>query len=90
MKHLSYQEANQYPTPFFLFDENHLLNQVSLIKQAFQYYWDNGLIAYSVKTNSLPYLAKVMNQCGVAAEVVSEDEFDMVSKIGIWGGQYCM
>lgn len=87
MKHLSYQEANQFPTPFFLFDENHLLNQVSLIKHAFDEYWNNGLIAYSVKTNSLPYLAKVMNQCHVAAEVVSEDEFDMVSKIGIWGGK---
>lgn len=87
MKHLSYQEANQFPTPFFLFDEKHLLNQVSLIKQALKDYWDNGLIAYSVKTNSLPYLAKVMNQCHVAAEVVSEDEFDMVSKIGIWGGK---
>lgn len=84
MKHLSYHEANQYPTPFPLFDERHLLNQISLIKQAFEDYWNNGLIAYSVKNNSLPYLAKVMNQIHVAAEVVSEDEFDMVSKVGIW------
>lgn len=87
MRHLSYQEANKFPTPFFLFDESHLLNQIALIKQAFKNFWDNGLIAYSVKTNSLPYLAKVMNQSHVAAEVVSEDEFDMVSNIGIWGGK---
>ena len=58
MEYLSYQEADKYPTPFFLFDEAHLLEQVGIIRQAFEKYWPNGLIAYSVKTNSLPYLAK--------------------------------
>lgn len=85
MKHFTFDEASRFPTPYFLFDEDHLLNSLSLIRQAFANYWANGLIAYSVKTNSLPYLAKVMSQNGVAAEVVSEDEFDMVSNIAAWG-----
>ena len=87
MQHLSYQEVKKYPTPFFLFDEDHLTNLVSLIKQAFEQYWHNGLIAYSVKTNSLPYLAKVLSYQDVAAEVVSEDEFDFINKIEKWGGK---
>ena len=60
MQYLSYQEAKAFSTPFFLLDENHLANQVDLIHKAFEKYWVNGLVAYSVKTNSLPYLAKVL------------------------------
>lgn len=87
MQYLSYQEVKKFPTPFFLFDVDHLTNQVSLINQAFDKYWNNGLIAYSVKTNSLPYLAKVLCHQQVAAEVVSEDEFDFINKVEIWGGK---
>lgn len=86
MQYLSYQEAKTLHTPFFLFDENHLACQVSLIHKAFERYWSNGLVAYSVKTNSLPYLAKVLRKCGVAAEVVSEDEYDLVNKVTQFGG----
>lgn len=86
MQYLSYQEAKALHTPFFLFDENHLTGQVTLIHKAFEKYWGNGLVAYSVKTNSLPYLAKVLHKCGVAAEVVSEDEYDLVNKVTQFGG----
>lgn len=87
MQYLSYQEAKALHTPFFLFDENHLAAQVTLIHKAFEKYWSNGLVAYSVKTNSLPYLAKVLHKCGVAAEVVSEDEYDLVNKVTQFGGE---
>ena len=40
---------------------------------------------HSFKTNSLPYLANVLQKQGVAAEVVSEDEFDVVGKIDFGG-----
>lgn len=90
MEFLSYQEVAKLQTPFFLFDEKHLEEQISLINNAFEGYWNNGLIAYSFKTNSLPYLAKVLQKQGVAAEVVSEDEFDVVKQIAFWGGQDCM
>lgn len=85
MQYLSYQEAKAFSTPFFLLDENHLANQVDLIHKAFEKYWVNGLVAYSVKTNSLPYLAKVLYNEGVAAEVVSEDEFDFINKVAQFG-----
>lgn len=86
MQYLSYQEAKAFSTPFFLLDENHLANQVDLIYEAFDKYWGNGLVAYSVKTNSLPYLAKVLHQQGVAAEVVSEDEYDFINKVTLFDG----
>lgn len=89
MQYLSYKEAKDFPTPFFLFDENHLECQVCQIKWAFEKYWNNGLIAYSVKTNSLPYLAKKLCKLKVAAEVVSEDEFDFVNKVGYGGDIVC-
>ena len=73
--------------PFFLFDEKHIAKQVMIIKAAFDKYWKNASIAYSVKTNSLPYLAKFLCKQGISAEVVSEDEFDLVSKIGFGGGK---
>lgn len=87
MEHLSYQAAAKLQTPFFLFDEKHLEEQISLINNALKSYWNNGLIAYSFKTNSLPYLAKVFQKQGVAVEVVSEDEFDVVKQIAFWGGK---
>lgn len=90
MEHLSYQAAAKLQTPFFLFDEKHLEEQISLINNALKSYWNNGLIAYSFKTNSLPYLAKVFQKQGVAVEVVSEDEFDVVKQIAFWGGQDSM
>ena len=62
MQYLSYQEAKAFSTPFFLLDENHLANQVDLIHKAFEKYWVNGLVAYSVKTNSLPWLISYMNK----------------------------
>lgn len=85
MRHFTYQEAIKFPTPFFLFDVNHLAIQVAKIKNAFKMYWENGMIAYSVKTNSLPFLAEALLEMGVGAEVVSEDEFNLVSQLNFKG-----
>lgn len=85
MQNLEYKEASKLQTPFFLFDVNHLANQVCLIKKAFDKYWSNSLLAYSVKTNSLPFLSNVLLNLNVAAEVVSEDEFNLVNRIGFNG-----
>lgn len=85
MRYLTYQEARELSTPFYLFDVNHLANQVHIIKKAFQDNWPNKIIAYSVKTNSLPFLAKTLLKLNVAAEVVSEDEFNLVNKLHYYG-----
>ncbi|HIZ92036.1 MAG TPA: diaminopimelate decarboxylase, partial [Candidatus Bacteroides merdavium] len=85
MQNIEYKNATELNTPFFLFDVDHLTDQVRLIKKAFERYWNNALIAYSVKTNSLPFLSKVLLNQNIAAEVVSEDEFNLVNKVGFYG-----
>ena len=56
---------------------------IEALNNAIAAYWRNTTVGYSVKTNSLPYLATRYNDCGFYAECVSEDEFNMVSLCGI-------
>lgn len=69
-------------TPYFVLDRRVMTDEVDNCKRAIATHWPNTIIAYSVKTNSLPYLAKMLNEQGVNAEVVSEDEYEMVSLCG--------
>lgn len=69
-------------TPYYILDRKILTDEVEKLKKAIETHWPNTIIAYSVKTNSLPYLAKMLNELNVYAEVVSEDEYDMVGLCG--------
>lgn len=73
---------NDVTTPFFLFDTRKLVEELSNLHKASNKYWPNTITAYSVKTNSLPYLASFLRGKGIYAEVVSQDEFEMVSLCG--------
>lgn len=73
---------NGIPTPFFLFDTQLMMMELSKLKKASAEYWPNTITAYSVKTNNLPYLASFLCKEGVFAEVVSQDEYEMVSHCG--------
>lgn len=69
-------------TPFFLFDVRKQEAELDLLKSALATHWPGYRIAYSVKTNSLPALARFFCERGVDAEVVSEDEYRMVRAAG--------
>lgn len=69
-------------TPYFILDRKVMIDEVNSLNREASKYWPNTIVAYSVKTNSLPYLAKMLNEMGVYAEVVSEDEYDMVGLCG--------
>lgn len=69
-------------TPFFVLDQRIITEEVDKLKKAISTHWSNTIIAYSVKTNSLPYLSKMLNELGVYAEVVSQDEYEMVNLCG--------
>ncbi len=73
---------NSIPTPFFLFDTQLIMKELSKLKKASEEYWPDTIVAYSVKTNNLPYLASFLSKEGVYAEVVSQDEYEMVSLCG--------
>ena len=69
-------------TPYFLISEEKLNANVNAFKTALENLWPNSILAYSVKTNSLPWLLKYLNKQGIMTEVVSDEEFHLASKCG--------
>lgn len=74
MKHLQ--------TPFFRMKEEALLYDISLLKEALSQNWGSYIMGYSVKTNSLPWLLNYLKDQGFYAEVVSDTEYDLVTRLG--------
>lgn len=73
---------NQPATPFFRIREKDLLYDISLLREALSCNWGNFIMGYSVKTNSLPWLLNYLKNQGFYAEVVSEAEYDLASRLG--------
>lgn len=69
-------------TPYFLIDEYKIKENINSFKCALEKYWKNSSIAYSVKTNSLPWILKYMLNNNILAEVVSDEEFLLAKKCG--------
>lgn len=74
--------VNDLKTPFFLLKENLLEENIGGFRKALDELWPNSDIAYSVKTNALPYLLKWMDKNGVLAEVVSDEEYELAELCG--------
>ena len=64
-------------TPYFVLNEIELLSNINQFKEALKLHWPNSQIAYSIKTNSLPWLLKYMHQQEIFAEVVSDHEYQL-------------
>ncbi len=74
-------------TPYYVIHKNDLKTNIDLFKKALESNWgSNSILAYSVKTNSLPWILKFMHSNGCFAEIVSPDEYDLVEKIGFGRG----
>lgn len=69
-------------TPFFLIDENKLKKNIDDFENALKEIWPNSQLAYSVKTNSLPWLLEYLKDKNVFAEVVSDEELDLAKLCG--------
>ena len=69
-------------TPFFLINKKELDDNILNIKSALKKIWPNSSIAYSVKTNSLPWLLKYLKRQNVMAEVVSDEEYEIAIMCG--------
>lgn len=68
--------------PCFIIDENELRQNISGMHKALKKYWNNYIIGYSCKTNSLPWVLKFVKDSGCYAEVVSDYEYNLAKKIG--------
>lgn len=69
-------------TPCFICDERELVSSIQGFKSALERRFLYAIVGYSVKTNSLPYLLKVMSKEGCYAEVVSYHEYRTALKCG--------
>ncbi|UGB29485.1 diaminopimelate decarboxylase [Metabacillus sp. B2-18] len=79
----SFEFRKDYGSSFFILDVKKLQENYKKIHNAFKKKYDNFIIAYSYKTNYLPYLCKELSRCGAYSEVVSRLEYDLAIKIGI-------
>jgi diaminopimelate decarboxylase len=86
MKMLSYKEVKKieavYGTPFYIFDESVFLKNYTDIIKAFSSRYEKFILAYSYKTNYIPYLCRIIKSKGGFAEVVSRLEYDLALKVG--------
>lgn len=72
-------DMTQIKTPCFVLDQCLLEEQLDSLGNAINKYWNNTVVGYSVKTNSLPFLAPFFKNKGILAETVSEDEYELVT-----------
>lgn len=76
-------DVKKLKTPCFIIDEIKLQNNIIEFKNALNKFFDSNVLAYSVKTNSLPYIIWKVNELKCYLEVVSYDEYNLVRKLGI-------
>lgn len=64
-------------TPFYLIDIKMLDTGLNKLKNDLNKYWNNYIIGYSYKTNSLPWIIKYFDKNNCYSEVVSDDEYEL-------------
>lgn len=69
-------------TPYYLIHESVLRENIEDFRKALEAYWPCFRIAYSVKTNSLPWVLSYMKGKNILAEVVSAEEYDLAVMCG--------
>lgn len=74
--------AWELETPCYIVHKKELWQGIALLQEALAKYWENSLVGYSFKTNALPWALVQMKKAGFAAEVVSEDEYELAELLG--------
>ena len=74
--------AAQHGSPYYLIDRSRFEGNFDALTAAFQSRYSPLILAYSYKTNYIPYLCRIVRDKGGWAEVVSRTEYDLALKIG--------
>jgi diaminopimelate decarboxylase len=82
LKEFAGKRSEIMETPFFLIHKKELDNNILNFKSALEKIWPNSRLAYSVKTNSLPWVLKHLKTQNVMAEVVSDEEYEIAQLCG--------
>lgn len=72
----------QYGSPFYILDEKAFRKNYIDILKAFKSRYPRFILAYSYKTNYVPYICKIIKDSGGFAEVVSRLEYELALKVG--------
>lgn len=73
---------SQHGSPFYLIDRERFERNFEALTYAFQSRYSPFILAYSYKTNYIPYLCRLINNKGGWAEVVSRMEYDLALRVG--------
>ena len=86
--------SDKYGDAFYILDSKQFIRNLCELESAFNKVYPKVGIAYSYKTNYTPFLAKIVNEYGGFAEVVSDMEAEVARRVGvspkriIWNGPY--
>ena len=73
-----------YPTPFHIYDEKGIRENVKAVKEAFS--WNKGFKEYfAVKANPNPFLIKILNEYGCGCDCSSYTELLLSNALGVKG-----
>jgi diaminopimelate decarboxylase len=76
--------TKKYPTPFHLYDEKGIRENVRKLQKAFS--WNKGYKEYfAVKATPNPYLMQILKEEGVGADCSSYTELLLSEKVGVVG-----
>lgn len=75
--------VQSYDSPLFVFSENTIIKKYQEISSAFLHRYPNVVHAWSYKTNYLKSICKIFHNLGSWAEVVSQMEYEMATKLGV-------
>ncbi|MBY4796991.1 hypothetical protein K6V98_01235 [Collinsella sp. AGMB00827] len=82
MQRVPFHEASIH-TPCFVYDADEFRSNLQDFQRAIRSSWGSlSNVAYSVKTNPLPWLLDEVRSCGCMAEVVSDDEYCLALERG--------
>jgi diaminopimelate decarboxylase len=78
--------ASKYPTPFHIYDEKAMLENISKLLDAFA--WNKGFKEYfAVKAAPNPYLLRIFKNAGLGADCSSLPELLLAESAGITGSE---
>ncbi len=73
-----------YPTPFHIYDEKGIRQNIKALQDAFS--WNTGYKEYfAVKANANPFLIKIMQECGCGCDCSSMTELMLADALGFKG-----
>lgn len=74
---------SELTTPYFMINKQAMDIGLNKLKSALKNAWPNYIIGYSYKTNALPWIINYFKENECYAEVVSDDEYELASSIGV-------